>query len=184
VSDALDLLRAVLGEGCADDKAALALLESALQAETDPLLHAIIACGVEETLAMERAAAWAGYAFFERVPHGLVGDVEPLQLEELAGVRLFRMQVLDRAVDFTAPDFAGLLQLRRRLRTNPQLRQRICILPACALRAYLTASVSDDLVTAARQGLAQRWPYAAAQLDLTVPARCACGPGWASAPAG
>lgn len=171
MSDALDLLRTVLGNACADDAAALALLESALQAETDPLLHAIIACGIDETLAMQRAAAWAGCAFFERVPRGLTGQVEPLQLEHLAGVRLFRMQVLDRRVDFTAPDFAGLLQLRRRLRTNPQLRQRICILPVSALQAYLAASVSDDLVTAARQGLTQRWPYAAAQLDLTMPAR-------------
>ena len=171
MSDALDLIRAVLGEACADDAAARRLLSAALEAETDPLLYGVIACGLDETLAMERAAAWAGYAFFEKVPQGLVGRVEPMQLEELAGVRLFRMQVLDRAVDFTAPDFLGLLRLKRRLRMQPQLRHRICILPLASLRAYLTAALSEDLITTARQGLAQRWPYAAAQLDLTRAAR-------------
>ena len=171
MSDALDLLRAVLGTACPDDAAALDLLESALEAETDPLLYGVIACGISEALAMERAAAWAGYAFFDRVPQGLVGQVEPMQLDNLAGVRLFRMQVLDRAVDFTAPDFAGLLRLKQRLRTAPHLRQRICLIPLAALRDYLTDTLAEDLITAARQGLTQRWPYAAAQLDLTMPAR-------------
>ena len=171
MSDALDLIRAVLGEACPDNAAAQRLLSAALEAETDPLLYGVIACALDETQAMERAAAWAGYAFFERVPQGLVGQVEPMQLEDLAGVRLFRMQVLDRAVDFAAPDFAGLLRLRQRLRAAPHVRQRICILPATALRDYLTDAASAELITAARQGLAQRWPYAAAQLDLTLTAR-------------
>ena len=171
MSDALDLLRAVLGRGCPDDASALALLEAALEAETDPLLYGVIACGIDEVLAMERAAAWAGYAFFDRVPQGLVGQAEPMPLDDLSGVRLFRMQLFDRAVDFTAPDFDGLLRLRQRLRTAPQLRQRICILPLSALRDYLTETLSEDLITAARQRLSQHWPYAAAQLDLTAPAR-------------
>jgi len=171
VSDAIELLRAVLGDACADDAQAHRLLSEALEAETDPLLHAMIACAIPEGLAMERAAAWAGYAFFDRVPQGLAGQIEPIRLEALADVRLFRMQVLDRAVDFTAPDFLGLLRLKRRLRTAPHLRERICLLPASALRDYLTTMAAPDLITVARQGLAQRWPYAAAQLDLTAPAR-------------
>jgi len=171
VSEALELIRAVLGDACADDAHASQLLAAALAGEIDPLLHGVLACGVDETLAMQRAAAWAGCAFFDRVPHGLVGTIEPMRLEDLAGVRLFRMQVLDRAVDFTAPDFFGVLRLRQRLQTSPRLRETICMLPAPALRDYLTRTASGDLITAARQRLAQIWPYAAAQLELTTPAR-------------
>ncbi|MCS6759575.1 MAG: hypothetical protein MO852_11920, partial [Candidatus Devosia euplotis] len=126
MSDALTLIRAVLDDACADDAQACRLLAAALEAETDPLLHVMLVCAIPEALAMERAAAWAGYAFFEHVPLGLTGQIEPIRLEALADVRLFRMQVLDRAVDFTAPDFLDLLRLKRRLHTAPQLRQRIC----------------------------------------------------------
>ncbi|MGV8855475.1 MAG: glycosyltransferase family 2 protein [Devosia sp.] len=171
MSQALDLIRAVMGAPDMDDAQARHLLAVALQAEIDPLLHCAIVGGISETLAMERAAAWTGFPFFEHVPQGLLGRIEPTQLEDLAGMRLFRMQVLDRAVDFTAPDFVGLLRLKQRLASNPQLHRRICLLPASALRDYVTVAAAPELITAARQGLAQRWPYAAAQLELTAPAR-------------
>tara|TARA_R110000868_G_scaffold38_30_gene521 strand:+ start:10614 stop:12413 length:1800 start_codon:yes stop_codon:yes gene_type:complete len=171
VSDALDLIRVVLGTACVDDAQARALLEDALQSETDPLIHCAIVFGISEALATQRAADWAGLAFFEKVPQGLVGEIAPMRLENLAGVRLFRMQVLDRAVDFTAPDFLGFLRLKRRLRERPPLRQSICVLPPAALRDYLTNLAAPDLIVAARQGLSQRWPYAVAQIELTGPAR-------------
>ena len=171
MSEALDLIRAVLGEDCADDDFANQVLDEALEREVDPLLHCFAACGIGQTLAMERAARWAGFAFCDKVPCGPGGRVEPTRLEALAGVRVFRMQVLDREVAFAAPDFFGLLRLKRKLGASPQLRHQVCLLPTAVLRDYLTEAASEALIVAARQGLARRWPYASAQLELTAPAR-------------
>ena len=171
MSDALDLIRAVLGEDCADDDFASQVLDEALEREIDPMLHCFAACGIDQTLAMERAARWAGFAFYNTVPCRPGGRVEPTRLEALAGVRVFRMQVLDREVAFAAPDFFGLLRLKRKLGAAPQLRQQVCLLPTAVLRDYLAQAASEALIVAARQGLARRWPYASAQLELTAPAR-------------
>lgn len=169
MSDAVSLLAAVL-DG-ADLTQARAALDRALAAETDPIVYCCLTYGIDETTAMQRAARWAGYAFYERLPPSLAGHVEPTRLEALAGVRVFTLRVLDRDVAFAAPDFFGLLRLARALRPQPQLRQRVCLLPTPALRAYLADAASDALVTDARQGLARRWPYACAQLELTALAR-------------
>jgi len=92
MSDALDLLKAILFEGSPDDAMALSVLEAALEREVDVLLYCAATLGMGATLVMERAARWSGYAFFERVPEGLSGKAEPTRLEALADVRLFRMQ--------------------------------------------------------------------------------------------
>lgn len=169
MSDAVALLAAVLE--CADLTEARAALDRALAAETDPIVYCCLAYGIDETTAMQRAARWAGYAFYERLPPSLAGHVEPSRLEALAGVRVFTLRVFDRDVAFAAPDFFGLLRLAAAIRQQPHLRQRICLLPTPALRAYLADAASEALVTDARQGLARRWPYACAQLELTALAR-------------
>ena len=171
MSDALDLIRAVLGDHCAHDESVNQLLDAALEREVDPLLHCFTLHGIDQALAMERAARWAGFAFYDNVPCGPGGRVEPARLEALAGVRMFRMLVLDREVAFAAPDFFGLLRLKQKLGAFPQLRQQVCLLPVPVLRDYLTEAASEALIIAARQGLARRWPYATAQLELTAPAR-------------
>jgi hypothetical protein len=171
MSEALDLIRAVLGEDCAHDELANKVLAEALEREVDPLLHCFAVCGIDQTLAMERSARWAGFAFYDKMPCGPGGRVEPTRLEALAGVRAFRMQVLDREIAFAAPDFFGLLRLKQKLSISPQLRQQVCLLPTAVLRDYLTEAASEALIVGARQGLARRWPYASAQLELTAPAR-------------
>jgi hypothetical protein len=171
MSEALDLIRAVLVEDCPDDDCARRVLGSALEQEVDPLLHCSVAFALDEALVMRRAARWAGLAFYATVPVGSHGQVEPARLEALADIRLFRMPVLDREIAFAAPDFFGLLRMKRRFVAKPDLRRRVCLIPHSALRDYLTAAASDALVVAARQGLARHWPYASAQLELTRPAR-------------
>lgn len=171
MSDALELLKAILFEGSPDDAMALSVLETALEREVDVLLYCAATLGMGATLVMERAARWAGYAFFDRVPDGLGGRAEPTRLEALADVRLFRMQLLDREVAFAAPDFFGIIRLRHRLAVAPHLRQSLCLVPEPALRDYLTRVAAPSLIDAARQNLARRWPYASAQLELTSLAR-------------
>ncbi|UJW84946.1 glycosyltransferase family 2 protein [Devosia sp. SL43] len=171
MSDTLDLIRAVLAEDCPDDEHARHVLETALEHEVDPLLHCATVYAIDQTLVMERAAHWADYAFYPKVPEGLMGHVEPTRLEALADVRLFRMQLLGRDVLFASPDFLGLLKFKQLRETKAELRQCICLVPAAALRDYLAQAAAESLITGARQNLARRWPYATAQLELTKEAR-------------
>lgn len=92
MSDALDLITAILASGTDDDAAAQAVLDAALESELDILHYCAVALAIPSSLVMERAAAWAGYSFFHRVPRGLMGDIVPTRLEELATVRMFRQQ--------------------------------------------------------------------------------------------
>lgn len=171
MSAALDLVRAVSGAHCASDEEALALLETALEREVDPLLHIALRFSLHPALIMERAAAWCGFAYFDRVPRGLNGQANPARLEALAEIRLFRVRVLDRDVAFAAPDFEGLLRLNQRARESAGLRGRICLVPQAALQDYLVSASAQPLVDWARQNLARHWPFATAQLELTRFAR-------------
>ncbi|WP_323013731.1 hypothetical protein [Devosia sp.] len=171
MSDAVALLKAILSDVGPDDAQALDLLERALASEVDVLLYCATALDLHPSLVMERAARWAGYGFFERVPRNLRGRVEPTRLEALAEVRLFRVQLLDREIAFAAPDFLGIIRLRHRLAQTPHLRRMLCFVPEQALRDYLTEAASPALIATARQNLARHWPYACAQLELTRGAR-------------
>ncbi|WP_332688393.1 glycosyltransferase family 2 protein [Devosia sp.] len=171
MSDALDLIKAILAKDDPDGAVARAVLESALEREVDVLVYCATALGIDPTTIMKRAARWAGYGFFDRVPRGLMGSAEPTRLEALAEIRLFRVRLLDREVAFAAPDFVGLIRLKHRLATTPRLSHLLCLVPEQALRDHLTAVAAPALIDAARQNLARRWPYASAQLELTALAR-------------
>ena len=171
MSDALDLTRAILGGDGPTDITALQVLETALEREVDVLHYCAGSLGLDAALVMQRAAAWAGYGFFERVPQGLRGHTEPARLEALADVRMFRVQLLDQEIAFAAPDFFGIIRLRHRLATTPRLRRLLCFVPEAALRDYLAEAAAPALIDAARQNLARRWPYASAHLELTRMAR-------------
>ncbi|MHA6730711.1 glycosyltransferase [Devosia sp. A369] len=171
MSDALDLIKAILMEDGPDDALARSVLETALEREVDVLLFCAATLGLGATLVMERAAAWAGYGFYHHVPAGLTGRAEPTRLEALAEVRLFRVQLLDREIAFAAPDFHGVIRLKQRRQSMPRLRRLLCLVPEPALRTYLTQVASPALIDGARQNLARRWPYASAQLELTVAVR-------------
>ena len=94
MSDALDLTRAILGER--DDARALRVLEAALEREVDVLRYCAATLGLGTDLVMERAASWAGYAFYERVPPGVIGDAQ-------SGMCALRnAELLQRRVDVLA----------------------------------------------------------------------------------
>ncbi|SEQ54700.1 Glycosyltransferase, catalytic subunit of cellulose synthase and poly-beta-1,6-N-acetylglucosamine synthase [Devosia sp. YR412] len=169
MSHALDLVKAILAG--APEERALNVLETALLREVDVLLYCATALGMHPTVVMQRAAAWAGYSFYDRVPDSLQGEMEPTRLEGLASVRLLRLRLPDCEMAFTAPDFFDLIRLRKRLLSKPHLRHLVCIVPEAALRDYLVTAASPALIDAARQNLARRWPFATAQLELTRPAR-------------
>lgn len=171
MSDALDLVKAILADEQGDDATALAILEKALVLEVDILRYCATALGINAATVMQRAARWAGYGFFDRVPRGLIGRVEPTRLEALADVRLFRVHLLDREVAFAAPDFLGLIRLKHRLAITPRLTHQLCLVPEAALRDHLTTVAGAALIDGARQNLARHWPYASAQLELTALAR-------------
>jgi cellulose synthase/poly-beta-1,6-N-acetylglucosamine synthase-like glycosyltransferase len=166
MSDALELIKAILSNG-SDDAAALRVLETALEREVDVLRYCATTLGLDAALVMQRAAAWAGYASYHRVPRGLRGRLEPTRLEALADVRMFRVQLLDREIAFVAPDLLGIIRLKHRLISTPRLRYLLCLVPETALRDYLATAAAPALTAAARQNLARRWPYASAHLELT-----------------
>lgn len=170
MSEAVDLLQAILGGGHSREET-LAVLETALEREVDPLDYCAASLGIGQALAMERAAAFIGLAYYSTVPSGLAGAPEPMRLDMLAHIRAFKMRLFDRDVFFSAPGFFDLLRLRARLRAQPDVARRLCLVPEPALRDYLVRINAPALIVEARQRLARRWPYAAAQLDLTQPVR-------------
>jgi glycosyltransferase XagB len=175
MSDAVGLVQAILDARHASEDDALAALEEALEREVDPLDYCAATLGIGHALAMERAAKWAGLAFFDVVPRSLEGDPEPVRLEALAHIRAFHTRLFDRPAFFSAPGFFDLLRLKQRFEVNPGLRQSLCLVPEAALRDYLVRINAPALIDEARQRLTRRWPYAAAQLDLTRPVRIAFG---------
>ncbi|WP_375450082.1 glycosyltransferase family 2 protein [uncultured Devosia sp.] len=168
MSDALDLIVAVSGT---TGLGARQILEAALEREVDPLHYCAATLGLGQAIVMERAAAWAGFAFYEVVPRGLTGQAAPVRLEELANARVLAMRLLDRDVLFSAPNYLEILALAARLRQRPQLHHRLCFVPENALRDYLVRASATALIDGSRQSLARRWPFATAQLELTRPAR-------------
>ncbi|QQR36022.1 glycosyltransferase [Devosia oryziradicis] len=169
MSDALDLTQAILGER--DDARALRVLEAALEREVDVLRYCAATLGLGTDLVMERAASWAGYAFYERVPPGVMGDAQPTRLEALASIRMLRVQLFDREVAFTAPEFFEVIRLKHKRSVTPRLANLLFFVPEPALREYLAEAAGPALIDAARQELARRWPYASASLELTRLAR-------------
>lgn len=142
------------------------LLEEALLVGVDPILHVALSLGLDLNLVLARAAEHAGFAFFEAIPEG--SDlIAPLRLEGLSDIHMVRVKTLDRDVAYMAASFRGLMQLRDLGECDGALSQRICIVPPAAMRQYLAQVASEDLVDAARQTLARRWPRAAASLELT-----------------
>ncbi|MDB5621510.1 MAG: glycosyltransferase [Devosia sp.] len=173
MSDAVELIRSVLGDACSDEAAARDILDAAFEREVDPLHYCATVLHTGDAKVMERAAGWAGLAFYPQVPSHLQGQLEPLHLDALREIRLVRLRVLDRDVAFCAPDFLGMLRLKSALVQHPDLARCLCLVPERSLRDYLVRASGAALIDGARQNLARRWPNAAAQLELTAGARSA-----------
>lgn len=170
MSDAASLMQNLLGPAFSEDDAE-ALLEQALCSEVDPLHWCAVHFGISQAELMRRAAVWLGLDYSPAVPRRGLDPIAPPRLELLAEVRMFRLRVDDREVALASPDYFGILRLKRAYRVNPALRQRLCLIPAAALRELIVECAGEALIDSARQTLARSWPHAAAQLDLTRPVR-------------
>jgi cellulose synthase/poly-beta-1,6-N-acetylglucosamine synthase-like glycosyltransferase len=171
MSEAGALLRAVLGEYIETDQQALALLETALELEVDPLDYCAHRFDLGETVVMERAAAWAGLEFFPVVPTTKPGRPTIERIERLGEVRSLQMALLDREIVYSAPRFETLLRLKLLHEIRPDLRRLIAIVPHSAIRAELAALAAEPMMDAARHRLVRRWPRAAGQADAPRSAR-------------
>ena len=171
MSEAGALLRAVLVDYIETDQQALALLETALELEVDPLDYCAHRFGAGETLVMQRAAAWAGLEFFPAVPAGPPGGMAIERIERLGEVRSLRMPLLDRDIVYSAPRFETLVRLKLLHEIRPDLRRLIAIVPYSSIRAALATLAEAPMMDAARHRLVRRWPRAAAQADAPRSAR-------------
>ena len=170
MSDAASLMQAIIGPAYTWQEAQ-AMLDEALCSEVDPLHWCAVHAGHSQAEIMRRAAGWLGLAYYDVVPRLAPTEIAPVRLEALGEVRMFPVRVLDRDVAFAAPDFFGLLRLKTAYAANPALHNSLCLVPEPALRALMVDAAQEALIDGARQNLARSWPYAAAQLDLSLPLR-------------
>jgi cellulose synthase/poly-beta-1,6-N-acetylglucosamine synthase-like glycosyltransferase len=166
---AKELMQAIVGEEV-DLATVIDILEEALLTEQDPLLHAVFTLGLDIRVALQRAARHIGVAYFDVIP-GARDPVGPLRLERLADLHMVRVSTMARDVAYSAPDFGGLMRLWTLRLETPGATGRVCIVPPAAMRQYLAAVASEDLLASARQNLVRHWPMAAASLELTLPSR-------------
>ena len=164
MSDATALIRAIMGEFCPDEPSAVRLLDWALELEVDPLDYCAATLRMGETHVMERAAAWAGLAFAEAVPSAFDRDMAPNRLEAIPQAKLVSIVSGEQRWIYAAPGFLDVLRLAQQ---KPSPGSRPILVPRAALQDYLARSSSLALTDQARQALARKWPYAAAQLVLT-----------------
>ena len=163
-SDAVDLIRAILGEDCADDAAAQAFLDSARDRGVDPLRAC--AAYLDETVVLSRAARWTGLHWRATVPNLPLSDQSPVQLDRLAQVHGLRTHLGELDLTFCAPDFAAMLRLRTARLAKPSLAYRLCLVPDAALRRALARLAGWQLIDHAREAITLIWPFATAELDL------------------
>ncbi len=174
LSAATELLQTILKEQDLAEGEARAVLSAALLAEVDPLEYCVHRFGLSPTLAMARAAQWAGLAYAEDVPALVVRDsAQPRRLDALAAVRTLRGRLYGRDVIFGAPTFTALLRLKQRAAEDDRFRRQFCVVPAAAIRRQLTRASESELTDLARQRLSRRWPHASAPVDLTFGRRLA-----------
>ncbi|UYN99279.1 MAG: hypothetical protein KIT02_15375 [Devosia sp.] len=163
MQQAVALITAVLGSAQNADQ----VLHEALCAEVDPLHWCAMRFGVDEAEVMRRAALHAGLAFHDAIPHDLAEAFRPEIVDHLHDIRMVRPAPPHHRLGYAAPDFYGVLRLARARHADPDLANRICLVPPRALRAFLLTATEDQLLDEARQRLARRWPGAVAQLELT-----------------
>jgi len=160
MSAAVDLISWVLGgEAPVDADIARDVLDDALVREVDPLRYCASSLGIDERLVMQRAAGWAGMPFHETIPRGVERTIDVHHLDRLAEMRTFGTLLLGVPVVFAAPDFDRVLRLREQRRLNPDLRDKLCLVPEIALREFTARAAAEALTVEARQRLARRWPY-------------------------
>ncbi|MBJ7579093.1 glycosyltransferase [Devosia sp. MC532] len=166
MSVALELMAALIGtkQTHYTPKAAL---EAALMTEVDPMHWCAVHLDIAPAEIMSRAAHWVGLAFFDVVPRVAHVVHDQPRVEMFASLRMVRFKMLDREFGVAAPDFFAFLHLARVVEADPGIKGQLLIVPSAALRDALVGMHEEHLLDDARQRLTRKWPYAAAQLDLT-----------------
>jgi cellulose synthase/poly-beta-1,6-N-acetylglucosamine synthase-like glycosyltransferase len=159
--DAVELLRAVLGDLCPSDDVARRHIAEAVRRAMDPLDYAAHQFGLGNVLVWQRAAAWAGYMFAERLPsHPGMPQGRIDRLEHLGSVRSLRREVLGEEKVFVAPRFDNVLNLRRSW--SHDLHHRVRFAPPEAIDTAVARAASEQLMDYARQEITRLWPNASA----------------------
>jgi cellulose synthase/poly-beta-1,6-N-acetylglucosamine synthase-like glycosyltransferase len=159
--EAVALLRAVLGDHCQSDDAARRHLAEAERRSMDPLDYAAHQFGLRNVLVWQRAAAWAGYIFAERLPsHPSLPQGRVDRLEHLGSVRSLRREVLGEEKMFVAPRFEKAINLRRS--RTAELYRRIRFSPPEAIETAIAHAASEQLMDYARTETTVRWEGASA----------------------
>lgn len=167
----MSLIGSVLGSAAPSAPEVLAILEGAARLSIDPIDHCIHLHGLSPATAMERAAAWAGLRYSPTVPRASFASARVARIDGLAEIRTIRARQADREIIYCAPRCAELVGLRRYVERNPEVRDRICLVPIGPLREEIAQANALRLIDEARQRLARRWPFASAHLDLPLAAR-------------
>ena len=170
-SRAADLVQAILVEQRLTVEQALALIDTVLALEVDVLAYCGHRFGLGEAVVFERAATWAGLAFYPDVPRKLVALDAFARIDNLGEIRKLRARIFDRDVFLWAPLFEEFLRLHTWLDRVTDARKRVCIVPPAAIVAALAEASSELLLTESRQRLTRAWPFATAHLDLGFGAR-------------
>jgi len=171
MSEAGALLQSVLGDLAPTEEQAVLHLEAALELEVDPLDYCAHRFGLGEALVMQRAAAWAGLAFFERIPQ--LGGAKPVleNIDRFGEIRALTYPLLDRRVVYTAPRFETLIKLKLLHEIRPDLRQLVALVPGPAIRTELSVLGEEAMMERARHRLWEKWRNAAGHLDAPFGAR-------------
>lgn len=167
MSDAVDLVRAVLRDRCHADEDARMVLDRALALEVDPFDYFAHRLDMAYETILERAAEWAGIAFAPFVPRGLPRAEISNDLAVLGRVRQLRAQLFQRDVLFVSPTYFEVLDFKRRAEHSSELRGRLCLVPAAALRTELGRQSSEALTAEARGRISRRWPRATVEAVLS-----------------
>lgn len=171
MSEAVQLVRAILRERCRSNEEARDVLDRAFALEIDPFEYFAHRLEISYDDILERAAEWAGIAFSSFVPQGLPRAEIAHDLSVLGRVRQLRAKLFQRDVLFVSPNYFEVLEFKRRVAESQELRGRLCLVPFAALRAELGRQSSDDLLAEAQTRLDRRWPRATAHLTLSARSR-------------
>jgi hypothetical protein len=169
-----ELVGAIGGTPALEEMEARRLIAHASDLNVDLLLHLSHSLAIPLDQVYARAAQFLHLPFSPVIPQEPGETNSPLpfsRIGDLGSKRALNSMVFDRRVTFAAPTAAEMIAMADRRRREPQSLKDICIVPPGALRTSLVQRGAGELLSNARQMLAQRWPRASAHLDLGMPTR-------------
>lgn len=140
-SFATGIIRRILGPDCDTDTSARMIVTKCLSDRIEPLLHFAVLAGKSERSVYAAAADAVGLVFLDELPAGIVLRPSRTPIDRLGDEASIRGHLIDREVLFVSPTFDKLVELGRKVQTDPDLARRICVVPPRRLRAALRDSM-------------------------------------------